>query len=351
MAAHLALACGELCCTLETCSQVAANESLRVSECRAGRELMSVEGFEHTPVLVDDILSLIAVRPGQIFLDGTVGLGGHAAAIAPRLQPGGTYIGIDIDAAMLVEARRRLAAIDSVGQVRLFEASYADFPEVLAQAGTQRVDHALLDLGVNSAQLADAARGFSFERDGPLDMRFSSEQREQAIDLVNRLGENELADLFYQFGQEEHSRKIARKICQVRHLSRISTTRALAKAIESAIAALGGPMHGRIHPATRCFQALRVAVNHELENLEQFLARIADSLNPGGTVSIISFHSLEDGIVKRWLRGTGRERGFKELTKRPVIAGTAEREANPRSRSAKLRVARLTSDEVAGGIE
>lgn len=343
MAAHLALACGVSRCTLDEQSQVRGGFTAARQRRRAGFEKMSPEGLEHTPVLIDDLLSLLVPQPGQIFLDGTVGLGGHAAVLAPRLAPGGLYIGIDIDAVMLAEARRRLAAFEADGLVRLFEASYVDFPEVLAEAGTQRVDYMLLDLGVNSAQLADAGRGFSFDRDGPLDMRFDQAQREQALDLVNRLGENELADIFYNYGQEEHSRKIARKICQARHLARLTTTRSLARAIESAAAHFPGRTRGGIHPATRCFQALRVAVNREFENLEGFLKRAPDFLNPGGKLAVISFHSLEDGIVKRWLRAGGREQGMKEITKRPVIAGPQERDENPRSRSAKLRIGQMES--------
>ena len=192
----------------------------------------------------------------------------------------------------------------------------------------------LLDLGVNSAQLADAARGFSFDRDGPLDMRYDREARETALEIVNSWGERELADLFYEFGQEGMSRRIAKRICQVRHSGRITTTRVLAAAVESAC---GGEAGGPINAATRVFQALRVRVNRELENLERFLSNVAARLRPGGKLAVISFHSLEDGLVKRFVRQTD---GFEEITKRPVVAEEQERRRNPRSRSAKLRVAR-----------
>jgi 16S rRNA (cytosine1402-N4)-methyltransferase len=289
--------------------------------------------FEHQPVLVAPLLELLEPSPGQVVLDGTVGLGGHAAALLPRILPGGRYIGIDQDEQMLVAARQRL---DPLGgdALQLFAASYADFPAVLAHAGLSEVDHMLLDLGVNSAQLADAQRGFSFDRDGPLDMRFDQGQQTRALDLVNGLSERELSDLFYFNAQEPQSRKIARRICQVRHAGRITTTAALARAVESVVG--GG---GKIHPATRVFQALRIAVNQELDNLRQFLEQAAEHLKPSGRLAVISFHSLEDGLVKQFMRAAKAAGTLEELTKRPLIAEPAEREANPRSRSAKLRVA------------
>jgi 16S rRNA (cytosine1402-N4)-methyltransferase len=197
----------------------------------------------------------------------------------------------------------------------------------------------LLDLGVNSLQLEDATRGFSFERDGPLDMRFDRRQKQQAIDLVNGLDERELADLFYRFGQEGLSRKIARRICRLRRQARIRSTKTLAHAVEAAVRSAGVPRGGRIHPATRVFLALRAAVNRELENLTCFLDQAPRYLRPGGRLAVISFHSLEDGIVKRALRAAKAEGTLQELTKRPVVASAAERAANPRSRSAKLRIA------------
>lgn len=290
----------------------------------------------HEPVLLEHVLRSMTPQPGQVILDGTVGLGGHAAAIVPRLLPGGHYIGLDMDTEMLALARERLKDFDGRG-VDLVEANYAEFAEVLARFGLQRVDAMLLDLGVNSAQLADPARGFSFDREGPLDMRFSREQRESALDLVNSLPEAELADLFFNYGQENGSRKIAKRICQVRHTGRIRTTLALARTVESAIAGPRGG--GKIHPATRVFQALRIAVNRELENLERFLQGVVQHLAPRGILLAISFHSLEDGIVKRFLREAEKEKTMYELTDRPIVADPAERARNPRSRSAKMRVA------------
>jgi 16S rRNA (cytosine1402-N4)-methyltransferase len=292
---------------------------------------------EHVPVLVAPLLRLLEPRVGQVVLDGTVGLGGHAAMLLPHLLPGGRYIGLDLDERMLIPARERLAAFDPA--VALFAANFTDFPQVLARLGVPAVDTMLLDLGVNSAQLADAERGFSFDQEGPLDMRFDPAQGQRALDLVNGLSERELADLFYFNAQEPQSRRIARRICQVRHEGRITTTRALARAVESAGGGTGG---GRIHPATRVFQALRIAVNRELDNLRQFLDQSIAHLRPGGRLAVISFHSLEDAIVKQFVRREKAAGRLEELTRRPEIADARERAENPRSRSAKLRVARRT---------
>lgn len=279
---------------------------------------------------------LLNPQPGEIFLDGTVGLGGHALALAPRLLPSGRYIGLDLDSEMLSVARERLADLPE-GLITLRQANYVDFPAVLAELGIAQVDHVLLDLGVNSAQLAQAERGFSFDMEGPLDMRFDRGQKTRALDLVNTLSERELSDLFYEFGQEGMSRKIAKRICQVRHEARITTTGALARAVESVHAAEGA-RPGKVHAATRVFQALRVAVNRELDNLKRVLAEIPQFLRAGGKLAVIAFHSLEDGIVKEFLRAEKAAGRMNEITKRPEIADEHERLANPRSRSAKLRV-------------
>ncbi len=295
---------------------------------------------EHQPVLVDAVLRLIAPGPGAVVLDGTVGLGGHAAAVLPRILPGGRYLGLDLDETILRLARARLSE-PAGGALQLFHANYADFPEVLQQAGLAAVDHMLLDLGVNSAQLADAGRGFSFEREGPLDMRYDARAETRALDLVNGLSERELADVFYEYGQEGLSRKIARRICQVRHAGRIMTTLTLARAVESAVVSAGGERRpGGLNPATRVFQALRIAVNQELDNLRRFLEQAPQFLRAGGTLAVISFHSLEDGLVKRFMRTWKASGTMDEITRRPVVADAHERAANPRSRSAKLRVAR-----------
>lgn len=294
---------------------------------------------EHLPVLVEPVVALLDPCPGQIILDGTVGLGGHAAALLPHIVPGGRYVGLDLDEGMLSEARARLAGL-AAGAVELVQANFTDFPNVLARLGLQKVDHMLLDLGVNSAQLADPVRGFSFDRDGPLDMRYDRHQTERAVDLVNALSERELADVFYTYAQEGLSRKIAKRICQIRHEGRITTTLALARAVESAVAAATGERHGgRIHPATRVFQSIRIAVNREIDSLRTFLAQVAGFLQAGGKLAVISFHSVEDSVVKEFLRAAKAAGTMEPITRRPVIADAQERAANPRSRSAKLRVA------------
>lgn len=294
------------------------------------------EEYGHQPVLLDEVLEAIDPQPGQVVLDGTVGLGGHAAAILPRIMPGGRYVGLDMDAEMLAVAGQRLKEYSGRG-LELVHANYAEFTQVLARSGLQRVDAMLLDLGVNSAQLAEAERGFSFDREGPLDMRYNRQQNKSALDLVNSLSEAELADLFYEYGQENASRRIAKRICQVRHTARIRTTLALARAVESALMQPGGA--GKIHPATKVFQALRIAVNLELDNLKQYLQDVVDHLKPMGKLLVISFHSLEDGIVKRFLREAEKSKTMRELTDRPIVASGQERSRNPRSRSAKMRVA------------
>ncbi len=294
---------------------------------------------EHHPVLVEQVVRLLDPTPGQVILDGTLGLGGHALALLPHILPGGRYVGLDLDEQMLAGARARLANYGPE-VVTMVAGNFAECADVLAELGVPTVDHILLDLGVNSAQLGDQARGFSFTVDGPLDMRFDCTRRPTAADLVNRLSERELSDLFYFNAQETASRKIARRICQVRHSGRITTTLALARVVESAVVAAGGWHPGKIHPATRVFQALRIAVNSELDNLKRFLAGAAQYVRPAGKLAVIAFHSLEDGLVKQAFRAGKAAGVWEELTKRPVVADLEERSRNPRSRSAKLRVAR-----------
>lgn len=302
-------------------------------------EIVAQQRHEHQPVLVAPLVRLLEPRPGDVILDGTVGLGGHAAVLLAQLGSTGRYIGLDVDEEMVEAARERLSVVAGP-RIELVAANFAEFPAVLKRLSQERVDHMLLDLGVNTAQLDDPSRGFSIDHDGPLDMRFDRRQKRKAIDLVNAMSERELADLFYEFGQEGASRKIAKRICQIRHGSRIRSTHALARAVESVFESGGVVRRGRTHPATRVFQALRVAVNEELHNLTLFLESVVEHLRPGGQLAVISFHSLEDGIVKRFLRGAKEAGTMREVTRRPVVAEPQERRANPRSRSAKMRVAR-----------
>ncbi len=290
----------------------------------------------HEPVLVEELIHWLRPRAGQTVLDLTVGVGGHLLALAPLLA-GGRYVGLDSDESMLALARARVAHVSDL-RIDLVAANFSEAPRVLSELGIEALDAALADLGVNSAQLDDPVRGMSFERDGPLDMRFDRRSRTTAADLVNRLGERELADLIYELGQDPLSRKIARRICEARRDHRIVTTRGLAAVVESVHASLGSG-GSRRHPATRVFQALRMAVNQEQEHLRALLAAIPDLLKPGGRVAVISFHSLEDGLVKQFLRDGKAAGVLRPLTKEPVLPGDEERRRNPRSRSAKLRVA------------
>jgi 16S rRNA (cytosine1402-N4)-methyltransferase len=262
--------------------------------------------------------------------------------LAPTLAPGGRYIGLDVDETMLQAAEARLSAIEDP-KITLIKSSFAEFSSALDSAGVQHVDHMLLDLGVNSAQLDDERRGFSFDRDGPLDMRLDPAQRLTATDLVNGLKERELSDLFWEFAQEPASRKIAREICVRRRERRMTTTRMLAQAVE-AVCESRQRVRGRTHPATGVFQALRIAVNRELDNLTTFLSQAFSYLRPGGKLAIISFHSLEDKAVKVHMRAAANAGQVRILTRKPIVPETSERRENPRCRSAKLRVAERTGD-------
>ncbi|MFO0881438.1 MAG: 16S rRNA (cytosine(1402)-N(4))-methyltransferase RsmH [Gemmataceae bacterium] len=284
----------------------------------------------HVSVLPAEVLQYLAPSPGQIIIDATVGAGGHARLLAERVLPDGRLIGLDQDASMLDLARPRLAGLP----VTLRQANFAELPEVLRDLQIERVDGVLADVGICSDQLDDPARGFSFARSGPLDMRMQTGAGETAADLVARLPERELADLIYQYGEERHSRRIARKIVDVRRRQPLETTEQLADLVRQCVPRGKAP----IDPATRVFQALRIAVNDELGVLEQLLGDLPQVLKPGGRAVLISFHSLEDRRVKQTFRN--RE-VWEELTRKPVCAGEGEATINPRSRSAKLRAARL----------
>ena len=298
--------------------------------------------FGHVPVLLQPAIEFLAVRRGGTYIDSTLGLGGHSWEIAKRLGREGHLIGFDKDPAALESARERLTKppaelADDWPKVELIHASFA---EVAEHASPSSVDGLLADLGVSSMQLADAARGFSFQAEGPLDMRMNPQSGLTAEQVVNRFDERELADAIYEFGEERRSRRIARAIVRARP---IHSTAHLA-AVISAAARPMNQAERRIHPATRTFQAIRILVNRELEDLRALLSgdAAAKVLKPGGRLVIISFHSLEDRIVKDALRDGAREGQFRALTKKPVIADDEEIERNPRSRSAKLRAAERT---------
>jgi 16S rRNA (cytosine1402-N4)-methyltransferase len=290
----------------------------------------------HVPVLLAEVLELLAVRPGALYVDGTVGLGGHAAAVLRATAPGGRLLGLDRDGETLAAARARLAEFGS--RVRLEQ---GDLREIPGRLGGERADAVLLDLGVSSLQLDDPARGFSFQAEGPLDMRMDRSAGTTAADLVNRMREGDLADIIHEHGEEPASRRIARAIARARETRPIETTTELADIVRRA-APRRRP--GAIHPATRTFQALRIRVNGELDGLGEAIERIAGCLAPGGRMAVIAFHSLEDREAKRAFRALSGS-GFRLLTRKPVRPGEAEVRANPRARSARLRA--IARDEEA----
>lgn len=283
----------------------------------------------HVPVLADEVREWLNPQPGQFFVDGTLGGGGHTRLLAELVGPSGTVLALDRDPAALAAAEKNLAGLS----VKLAESNFCDLPEVLAEIGVPTVDGILLDLGLSSDQLADVSRGFSFTADGPLDLRFNPTLGEPAARLIDRLSAEHLADVIYNYGEERFSRRIARKIVEVRRLTPIRTAGELADLVRSCVPR---SKVERIDPATRTFQALRIAVNDELKSLEIALRRLPDCLRPGGRLAIISFHSLEDRRVKEAFRDDPR---LGTLTKKPLIPSDAEMDRNPRSRSAKLRVA------------
>ena len=283
----------------------------------------------HVPVLLKEAIDFLAVKRGGTYLDATVGLGGHSYEIAKRLGAPGHLIGFDKDPAALERAREKLMALDEPPEITLIHGSFAEVAERIAPAS---LDGLLADLGVSSLQLGDAARGFSFQAEGPLDMRMNPMSGETAEQVVNHLDERKLADVIYEFGEERRSRRIARAIVRSRP---IRTTQHLVEVISTAARSM---KHERIHPATRTFQALRIFVNRELDDLKALLEAAPSVVKPGGRLVVISFHSLEDRIVKDALRG-GKDKYFGVLTKKPMTASEEEIDRNPRSRSAKMRAA------------
>ncbi|MCS7174941.1 16S rRNA (cytosine(1402)-N(4))-methyltransferase RsmH [Pseudothermotoga sp.] len=283
----------------------------------------------HVPVLVEEVLEYLGNTEG-VFLDCTVGLGGHAEAILNNCDRS-FVVGLDVDEDALSIARERLARFINEGRLKLFKSSYVEARKVLNQLGINRVDAILMDLGVSSMQLEKAERGFSFNRDGPLDMRMDKEQTLTAYEVVNSWDEEALSRIIFEYGEEKrYSRRIAKYIVQSRP---IETTKQLVEVLAKAIP----NKHGRKrHFATKVFQAIRIAVNNELDNLKRFLSDVPDLLNTGGRIGVISFHSLEDRIVKEFFK---KESRLKQLTKKPITPKESEIELNPRSRSAKLRVA------------
>jgi 16S rRNA (cytosine1402-N4)-methyltransferase len=290
---------------------------------------------QHVPVLLEEVLQYLNVRPGGTVADTTVGLGGHSVEIAKRLGAKGRLICFDRDpeAMQLAKARMDELRAELAGEMPEVVFEPRAFSEVAGAIAAGSLDGLLADFGVSSLQLDEAHRGFSFRHEGPLDMRMDTRSGETAGQVVNQEDENELADLIYEFGEERRSRRIARAIVRARP---IATTAELAEIVSAAAPTMKGD---KIHPATRTFQALRIRVNNELGEIGTLLKSAPSLLRPGGRLVLISFHSLEDRLVKDSFREAGRDGTFEVLTKKPVVAEEQEQMRNPRSRSAKLRAA------------
>jgi 16S rRNA (cytosine1402-N4)-methyltransferase len=289
---------------------------------------------QHVPVLAQEVIDWLRPAPGQTIVDGTLGGGGHTLLLAQAVSPGGTVIALDRDREAVDRSDATLGGLP----VRALVANYSDVPEVLKELNIDCVDGILLDLGLSSDQLADTERGFSFQSEGPLDLRFDLSRGEPAWKLVERLSAEHLADLIYRYSEERYSRRIGRRIAETRRAAPIRTAAQLARIVRESVPQ---SRDERIDPATRTFQALRIAVNEELKWLEVALRRLPDCLRPGGRIAVISFHSLEDRPVKESFRSDSR---LQVLTRRPVRPSEQEILSNPRSRSAKLRVAERSAD-------
>jgi 16S rRNA (cytosine1402-N4)-methyltransferase len=310
---------------------------------------------QHVPVLLEEVLQFLQPTSGGVYIDGTLGGGGHTEAILERSAPDGRVLGIDMDAQALARVQERLAESVKNGRLLLKHGNFAELTRIVDEVGCVSIQGILLDLGFSSDQMDNPARGFSFSADGPLDMRLDQSQNVSAADLVNSASEQELADIFWRYGEEARSRQIARRIVRERAKGALVRTGQLAE-----LAAAGVPYRqGALHPATKTFQALRIAVNSELERLETALPQIVDVLGArgaGGRMVIIAFHSLEDRLVKEFMRREatdclcpprvpvcrcGHKARIRLLTAKPVVPTPQEIAANPRARSAKLRAAEI----------
>ena len=318
---------------------------------------MNAPDFSHQSVLAREVLELLQPGPGQVFIDGTLGGGGHASLILEATAPDGRLIGLDRDRDALASASQRLAPYGA--RVLLRQGNFADIATHLRALGLEKVDGILLDLGVSSYQLDCAERGFSFRADGPLDMRMDSTQGTSAAEILATADAEQLQSIFRQYGEERWAGRIAREIVRSREQAPLTTTLQLAELVSRTVP--GGRSPQRIHPATRVFQALRIAVNRELESLARGLETGLDLLVAGGRMAVISFHSLEDRMVKQYFRQVstgctcpprlavcvcGRVPQAKLLNRRGIRAGEQEREANPRSRSAVLRGIQLLGESL-----
>lgn len=284
--------------------------------------------------MVDEVVDYLVTDPEGTYIDGTLGAGGHAEAILQRLRGKGRLVGIDRDEEALQIARKRLAVFGE--RVRFFHGGYDDFKKTDSLFGNSQIRGVFLDLGISSLQVDQEERGFSFLKEGPLDMRMNATDGMTAADLLKRVSEKELEKILREYGEERFSGRIAREVVRVRKASSIQTTRQLADLVARVVP--GGRAGKRIHPATRTFQALRIAVNQELRHLDHFLNAAPGRLVPGGRLVMIAYHSLEDRPVKQTFVGLEKTGGFRRVTKKPIVPSDEEMRRNPRSRSAKLRV-------------
>jgi len=292
------------------------------------------EKYLHRPVLLREVIDYLNLAPGKVIIDATIGGGGHAEEILPKIIPAGFLIGIDRDSESLEIASRKLECFQ--GSFKLVNKNFRYIKDILKDLGVKEADGILFDLGISSIQMESAGRGFSIKNNGPLDMRMDKSQSLSAKGLVDSLREEELSDLIRDFGEERFHRKIARKIVEERRKRRISTTQELAEIISNCIPSKN--KRCKIHPATRTFQAFRIRVNDELDSIEEALRDAPNVLKRGGRLCVISFHSLEDRIAKNILREYKTKGIFNILTKKPIVPKEDEILVNPRSRSAKLRV-------------
>ncbi len=298
----------------------------------------------HTPVLLNEVLKYLDPKSGKFIIDGTVDGGGHTEAILDMMMPEGRYLAVDLDGDLLRNTENRICSKYKIpnSKFKIFwqNDSYSNISEILKLKKLDKADGLLIDLGFSSEQIENSSRGFSFQKNEFLDMRYRSDEGLSAFDVVNKYSETELSDIFWKYGEERYSRKIAKSIVLERTKNIIKNTFDLNTAIKK-----GVPKqyeNGRIHFATRTYQALRIFVNDELNNLEKLLKNLNSILRQGGVVAIISFHSLEDRIVKNYFRDLKNEKKAELLTKKPITATKEEIAKNPRSRSAKLRVLKIT---------
>jgi 16S rRNA (cytosine1402-N4)-methyltransferase len=296
-----------------------------------------VEEKLHVPVLLQEVIGNLNLKPGQTIVDATLGTGGHSQEILKMITPGGRLIAIDRDQDALEISKRRLAPFGNA--VEFFHGNFVDLDQILDKAGVHKIDGIVFDLGISTVQLRNPLRGFSFQEEGPLDMRLDQQSYISAYDLVNNLNESEISDMLWTFGQERWHNRIAHLVVEERQIQPITTTTQLANLVARSIPARFRRSHYRIHPATRTFQAVRIAVNRELEILESALDKAVAFLENQARISVISFHSLEDRVVKHTFRRLEADGIINIITAKPLTATYSEVDVNPSSRSSKLRVA------------